>query len=157
MKNIATVVGFLAGTLMLSPLAAVAQPDDTMMQKPFQKMIKELNLTQDQKTKLKALRKQMKEPRQQIIDQMKGVRNKIKEELLKDKPSKTVLDGYASQLGELSKQIAQKLADHLLQVKAILTPEQFTKLVNHDWMGQLMKRRGQGKHRPGADGEMDEM
>ena len=157
MKNLTPMVGFLAGTLMLSPLAAFAQPDDTMMQRPFQKMIKELNLTQDQKTKLKALRMQMKESRQQIFNQMKGVRNKIKEELLKDKPSKTVLDGYASQLGELSKQIAQKLADHLLQVKAILTPEQFTKLVNHDWMGQLMKRKGQGKHRPGADGDMDEM
>jgi len=157
MKYLAPMVGFLAGTLMLSPLAAFTQPDDTMMQRPFQKMIKELNLTQDQKTKLKALRMQMKESRQQIFNQMKGVRNKIKEELLKDKPSKTALDGYASQLGELSKQIAQKLADHLLQVKAILTPEQFTKLVNHDWMGQLMKRKGQGRHRPGADGDMDEM
>jgi Spy/CpxP family protein refolding chaperone len=157
MKIKALRIGLTAGMFLLSPLPALAQPSDTPAQRPFLKMIQELNLTQDQKTKLKALRQQMKEPRQQIIEQMKGIRKKIKEELLKDKPLKSALDGYASQLGDLSKQIAQKLADHLLQVKAVLTPEQFAKLVNHDWMGQFMKQRGQGKNHPGAEGEMDEM
>lgn len=149
-------LGILAGALMMSPLSTRAQPADTPVQRPMQKMIRELNLTPDQKTKLKALRGQMKDVRQQIVEQMKGIRNKIKEELLKDKPSEKTLDGYAAQLGELSKQIAQKMSSHLLQVKAILTPEQFKKMVSFDWMDQFMKRKG--KHGPGAGGgDPDEM
>jgi hypothetical protein len=41
----------------------------------------------------------------------------------------------AVNLGDLHKQMALMRNEHLLQFKAILTPEQFSKLVNSDCMG----------------------
>jgi Spy/CpxP family protein refolding chaperone len=142
----------MAGALMLSPLAVSAQPDDTMMKRPFQKMINDLKLTQNQQAELKAQHKQMREKGKEIFEQMKKVREKVRAELLKDKPSKPALDDYAAQLAGLHKQLIQNRHEHLLQAKAILTPEQFSKLVNHEWRGpepEGDRRPFQGKGRRG--------
>jgi len=161
MKNTTIMMGIIAGAFMLSPPTASAQPDDTMMQKPFQKMINDLKLTPDQQTKLRAQHKKMREEGKLIFEQMKKIRDKVRSELLKEKPTKAALDDYATQLAELHKQLIQKRHEHLLQAKTILTPEQFSKLVNHEW-----KRPGPGEDRPhkrkgsghGPEtGEMDEM
>ena len=154
---------------MLSPLAAVAQQApsgqqpaaaDSMHGKQRGKFMAELNLTPDQKTKLQALHKQMMETTKPFFEQMKGIMEKSKAELLKPQPSKQVLYGYATELGDLHKKMAEKRADHLLQVKAILTPEQFSKLLSHKWMGPEGFRNGKGKgphHGNGMGGdEMEE-
>jgi len=156
-KKIVT-LGFLAGALMLAPFTVSAQPGDTGMQRPFQKMIIDLKLTPDQQAKLKAQHKQMREDGKVIFEQMKGIREKVKSELLKDKSSKSVLDDYATQLAGLQMQLIQKRHEHLLQAKAVLTPEQFTKLVNHEWQGPEGDRphMGKGKHGQGMDGDPDE-
>jgi Spy/CpxP family protein refolding chaperone len=112
-----------------------------MMKRPFRKMINDLNLTQDQQAKLRALHKQMREEGKTVFEQMKKIREKVREELLKDKPSKPALDDYAGQLAGLHKRIIQNRHQHLLKAKAILTPEQFTKFVNHEWRS------------PGAEGD----
>ncbi len=135
MKKKSIMLGLMASSLMVSPLAVSAQPGDTMMQRPFQKMINDLKLTPDQQTKLKAQHKQMRKEGKLIFEQMKGIRDKVRSELLKDKPSKAALDDYAAQLAELHKQLIRKRHEHLLEAKAILTPEQFSKLVNHEWQG----------------------
>jgi Spy/CpxP family protein refolding chaperone len=146
---------------MVLPPMVSAQPNDTMMQKPFQKMIHDLKLTPDQQAKLQAQHRQMREEGKLIFAQMKGIRDKEKMELLKDKPSKAALDDYATQLAELHKQLIQKRHEHLLQAKAILTPEQFSKLVNHESRGPgpdgdwPHKNKG-GGHGP-QSGDMDEM
>ena len=135
MKSTIMSLTLLAGTLILSPLAVSAQPSDSAKAKHMERMFADLNLTQDQKTKLKALHEQLKGTHKQVFDQMKALREKIKAELLKPQPSKQVLDGYASQIGDQHKQLAQKRTDHMLQVKAILTPEQFAKLLSHEEKG----------------------
>jgi Spy/CpxP family protein refolding chaperone len=135
MKSKAMTIALLAGSLAMSPVALSAQPSDSAKAKHMEKMFADLNLTQDQKTKLKALHEQQKDQHKQVFDQMKALREKTKAELLKPQPSKQVLDGYAAQFGDLHKQLAQKRTEHLLQVKAILTPEQFTKLLSHEPKG----------------------
>jgi Spy/CpxP family protein refolding chaperone len=160
MKSRMMAVVFMSSALMLSSLSAAARRNDSLLQKPFQKMIIELNLTQEQQVKLRAQHKQMLEEGKVIFEEMKKVREKVREELLKDKPSKSTLDDYASQLAGLHKQLIQKHHEHLLQTKAILSPEQFSKLLNHEGkgFGQPGDRpffQKKGKHGPADD--MDDM
>jgi Spy/CpxP family protein refolding chaperone len=130
--------GLITASLMMSPLAVSAMPDSATMGKHHDKMMQELKLTPDQNTKLKELHQQQMEAMKPYFEKMKGIREKVKAELLKPQPSKQVLDGYAVELGDLHKQMAQKRNDHLLQVKAILNAEQFSKLVNREGMGPGM-------------------
>ena len=67
-----------------------------------QKWWAQLNLTEDQKAKLKALRGGAKDFRKTNFDKMKSLLDKSKEELLKAAPSKTVLYGYAKEIGRSS-------------------------------------------------------
>jgi Spy/CpxP family protein refolding chaperone len=162
MKNLMIAVVFFSSALMLSSLSASAQQSDTLRQKPFQRMINDLKLTPDQQAKLQAQHKQMREEGKVIFEQMKKVREKVREELLKDKPSKSALDDYAAQLAGLHKQLIQKRHEHLLQAKKVLTPEQFSKLVNHEWKRPgangcgPFRGKSKGKHGP-ETGDMDEM
>lgn len=161
MKSRMTAAGFLTCILMLSPIAAHAQPADTAAPRPFQKMINDLKLTPDQQSKLQAQHKEMREQGKLIFEQMKKIREKVKTELLKDKPSQAVLDDCAAQLAGLHKQLIQKRHEHLLQAKALLTPEQFSKLVNHEWKARgpdrdrLFHGKGKGKRGP-APCDMDD-
>jgi Spy/CpxP family protein refolding chaperone len=145
MKNRIVILGLLAGSLALSPLAAAAQPDSTHMAKCRDKMMTDLKLNADQKAKIKELHKQHRESMKPFFEKMKGIREQIRTELLKPQPSKQALDGFAAKLGDLHKQMAQKRNDHLLQFKAILTPDQFSKLVNNDCMGGKGMRGHHGK------------
>ncbi len=91
--------------------------------------IEELNLTKDQKEKLKALRQEMQPLREKHMESIKAVKDKIKAELEKPNLSEGILYGYAGEMGELHKQMAKDRIDHLLKVKKILSPEQFSKLI----------------------------
>jgi Spy/CpxP family protein refolding chaperone len=97
------------------------------------KIAQELGLNADQKTKLKALREEMKTVRKDHMEKMKALRDKSRDELLKAAPAQAVLYGYAKEMGDLHTVMAQKEADHLLKVKAVLTPEQFKKLLSKDF------------------------
>jgi Spy/CpxP family protein refolding chaperone len=67
------------------------------------------------------------------MEKMKALRDKSKEELIKPSPSKDALYAFAKESGELRQSMAEKEADHLLKVKTVLTPEQFTKLLSKDF------------------------
>jgi Spy/CpxP family protein refolding chaperone len=93
----------------------------------------------------------MQKVREKHFEAVRKVRDKIKDELLKDSPSRKTLYGYAGELGELHKQITKERSNHLLKVKKILNPEQFKKLIEHE------NRMGKGKfgnrgHRKGRRG-----
>lgn len=95
-------------------------------------MWNDLKLTEDQNGKLKALHEEMMTVRNKHYAAVKAVRLKIKDELLKDAPSRTVLYDFAGELGELHKQMSKERGDHLLKVKTILTAEQFSKIIDKD-------------------------
>jgi Spy/CpxP family protein refolding chaperone len=137
-----------AGILFTSSIAFSAQPNDSTMEKHHQKMMADLKLTADQKTKIQALHKDMETSMKALAEQMKGISEKVKAELLKDQPSKQVLDGYATQLADIQKQLLQKRYNHVLQVKTILTKEQFSKHLSHEWMGcaGMCEEMGEGGH-----------
>jgi Spy/CpxP family protein refolding chaperone len=145
----------VALALVLLPFGPVAQPGPRSGEgagpgkgRPPHRMWMELNLTAEQKEQLKALREEMQPIREKHMESVKAVRDKIKAELLKSDPSQNTLYGYAGELGELHKQMTKDRTDHLLKVKKILTPEQFSKLVEREEKmdhGKGFGHRG-GKH-----------
>lgn len=143
MKTKLFILPLIALALATAPLStAAAQPGPPRDGKRQHRMWEDLNLKEDQKTKLKALHVEMQSVRTKHFEAVKTVRNKIKKELLKDNPSQNVLYGYAGELGELHKQISKDRGDHLLKVKKILTKEQFAKVLEHEG------RKGKGRHGP---------
>jgi len=150
MKNKLIVLAIAGWALTISPFMAWAGNDDSAQYLPIKKKMAELNLTADQQGKLIALDKEKNAGAKPLFDQMKAIRDKMKTELLKSEPSKPALDNFASQLGDLHKQLVRNMNENLLKVKSILTAEQFSKLVNFDWM-----RSGPGMHHrmggPGGD------
>lgn len=150
------ILGFCSGMLALAPLSSPAQPADSLVEQHHRKMLEELKLNADQKEKLKAVHTDMREKGKALFEQMKGIREKVRTELLKDKPSQQALDGFTAQLADIQKQLIQQRHAHLLQAKAILTKEQFSKLLSRDWMqgpGGKPGKMGKGRHGrgPGAD------
>jgi Spy/CpxP family protein refolding chaperone len=103
-------------------------------------MAKELGLSTQQKSQLRELRKEMRDFHRSQMDKMRALRDKSKGELLAASPNKEILYGFAREMGELRRVMAEKEADHLLKVKAVLTPDQFEKLLKMDF-GQ---RKGPG-------------
>jgi len=132
MKRNVLFLSACAGILVASSIAFSAQPGDSAMEKHHEKMMADLKLTADQQLKIQALHKEMMESGKALFEQMKGINEKVKAELLKDQPSKQVLDGYATQLADIQKQLMQKRYDHMVQVKTILTKEQFAKHVSQE-------------------------
>jgi Spy/CpxP family protein refolding chaperone len=139
-----------------------ADPAAKAADSSHQKWWAQLNLNDDQKAKLKELRAGAKDFRKANFEKMKSLLDKSKEELLKPAPNKTVLYGFAKEMGELHKAMAEHMAEHMLKVKAILSKEQFQKFMNRDFregMGRPGAPHGEaggaGPHHP-HDGDMDD-
>ncbi|MFW6221163.1 MAG: Spy/CpxP family protein refolding chaperone [Fibrobacterota bacterium] len=93
------------------------------------RMIQELDLTEQQQEQIKQLHEEMKQTRRDHWTNVKEVRRQIREELQKENPDQTDLDQYAERNGELAKLFSQKRSTHILQIKNILTDEQFQKMM----------------------------
>jgi len=157
-------MALFAAVICLSIAASAAAPEDSCAGKEKcrgEKMAKELGLSTQQKAKLKEFREEMREVHQTQMEKIKALREKSKEELLKPVPSRDVLAALAKESGELRRVMAEKEADHMLKVKAVLTPEQFAKLLSKDFMLRMEQgpggpHDGKGPHEKGPHHEMDE-
>ena len=120
----------LSSSFVASGLSA--QPRGSDDESKHHRMFADLNLSEKQQADLQTLHKEMQALRQKHMESVKAVRGKMKAELLKPDASQNVLYGYAGELGELHKQMSKDRSDHLLKVKKVLTPEQFSKLVERE-------------------------
>lgn len=113
----------------------------------------DLGLTQEQQSKLLKIHNEKRESSVKHRDSIASVRLKIKNELVQPNPSKQNLDAYAVALGKLHSEQIQNNTEQMLKIKEILTPEQFSKMVDKGWKGQGkgMHGRYKGKRGPGAD------
>jgi Spy/CpxP family protein refolding chaperone len=129
---------------LLSALFAVASvsADGKSGDHPARRMWEELNLTADQEAKFKEINSRHAPARRESAQRIEELREKINQELLRDKPSKSVLIQYAGTIGELQKKMSLASVSHLLDVKAVLTPEQFKAFVNMSASAGTGGRRG---------------
>jgi Spy/CpxP family protein refolding chaperone len=126
-----SIIGVLLCSVVFGAMAGPPPHDSTVAagDSVHQKFWAQLNLTVDQKQKLKAIREENKDFRKANFEKMRALLEKSKDELLKPSPSKSVLYGYAKEMGDLHKTEAEHMADHMLKLKTILTKEQFEKLI----------------------------
>jgi Spy/CpxP family protein refolding chaperone len=101
----------------------------------------ELDLTAKQRAELKKLHEGVHEGLKEFKKKMRELRATLKDELSKDTPDKAALETYAESMGALAQQMATHRVEHLLQVKEVLTAEQFAALLSKE----PMLREG---HRP---------
>lgn len=147
-------ISLCAVLLIMSAATAFGVPESATAARDssHQKWWAQLNLTVDQQAKVKTLRAEMKDFRKANFEKMKSLLDLSKAELLKAAPNKSVLYGYAKEMGDLHKTMSEHMADHMLKMKSILTKEQFEKLLSRDmFMGPHGMRHGSPEgHRNGT-------
>jgi Spy/CpxP family protein refolding chaperone len=89
----------------------------------------DLGLNADQKAKHDALHKEMQPIVMEHMKAMKDIRDKMKAEFLKPNPDQFALKGLSEQMQKAMADFSAKRIDHLLKLKAILTPQQFAKVI----------------------------
>lgn len=94
------------------------------------RMAQELGLSEQQQADLKALREKHRAERKDTRGEVKALRKQIAEELKKSSPSKSKIKTLADKIGAIHSANAIRMADHMLEVKKILTPEQFSKMLD---------------------------
>jgi len=143
---------FLCAALTFALLASASvSADDKRDEHPARRMWAELNLTADQEAKFKEINAQYAPARRENSQRIEELREKINQEILRDKPSKSMLIQYAGTIGELQKKMSLASVGHLLDVKAVLTPEQFKMFVSMS-SATGGKRAGRRSEREGAGG-----
>jgi hypothetical protein len=88
-----------------------------------------INLTAQQKVKVDSLRSQFCMMEKPYLDQIKSLHQNASDELLKNAPNAALLDSSAAQFGTAASAMAQKWIEHMQNVKSVLNPDQFSKLM----------------------------
>lgn len=97
------------------------------MEERKQELFKELNLTDEQKSKLEENRKKNKEGSSALWKSMKDLRNAMRQELEKETLDMAKINQIQSQMKEAHAQMMDNRLQSILEVRGILTPEQFRK------------------------------
>lgn len=130
-------------TLFLVPAASFSQPARKVEDRNH-RMWSALGLNEEQQEKLKILHNESEPFKREHFTEIRELRTKIKDELLKENPSQGDLDRYAQELGNIHARISQERTNHLLKVKEILTQEQFSKLVSKEGRSRHKSHRRKG-------------
>lgn len=110
----------------------------------FEEMMKDLNLTQEQKDKLKAQREAQKESQKAAREQMKTKMEALHALIAKPGTTRADVNGLLSEVSALKDQMFTQRIDGIFAMKQILTPEQFTKMEakRTEHMGKMRKHWG---------------
>ncbi len=111
-----------------------------------QGFLQELNLTQDQKTKLKALREGKKESSQALREQLKAKMQALQDAISKPGTTRASVNGLVGEVTALKGQMFARKIDGVFAMKEVLTPEQFAKMQAHRKEKMKEMRGGWGKH-----------
>jgi Spy/CpxP family protein refolding chaperone len=123
------------GLLLIVPAAASAQtPSPTgaageeQKEGRFEERCAELNLTAEQIGQLKAQREANKEAMRELRRALKRKQRQLKAELARQNPDSGRVEAITAEQKRLEAQLIDQRVKNILQIKATLTPEQFTKL-----------------------------
>lgn len=135
MKRIAT-FGLMAAALGIG-LAVLAQ---NPLRNP--RVVEKLKLTSQQQSQLEDINFQHKSKMIDIRHDMQLKMLDMRHELAKDNPSEATLDKLADQMASIRARMMKERFAHMLAVKKVLTPEQWTMVKQH-----FMQRRGMKRGR----------
>lgn len=139
--------------LMLVPVLLSAQMDGKKME--CCQGHKCLDLTAEQKVEMEKLKLEHKLAGVDIRAEQAKLRLEIKEEMMKEEPSKKALEKLAKSIAANREKMQMMRIDHMLDVRKVLSPEQWKVFVAHhyDRMGRMGERgcrdgkRGDRAHR----------
>jgi len=127
-----------------------------------QMLSKILDLSEDQEKQLKDSKEKQKTAMKSIFEQMKTNREAFDAEIIKATPDMGKINDIQTKIKDLQSQMVDNFLNSTLDIKKILTPEQFAgymalekerKLMMHDGHGQFGHKDGWGKdgHKHGGD------
>ncbi len=109
-----------------------------------------LNLTDEQKDKLKEQNAKYKEQGKELRSKLRAKRKELRDELNKDTIDKKKIDAIVSEISSLSAQQTKQMVDRIISTKGILTPEQFKKFQERvRSVRQKIKQRFGNRNRTG--------
>ncbi|KMQ50245.1 hypothetical protein CHISP_2815 [Chitinispirillum alkaliphilum] len=109
----------------------------------------ELGITEEQKDKIRELNSTKRPLRGEVMREIASIRENIKVEMLKDSPDREQLSYYSRRLGDIHKEANERRIEHLLELKSILTEEQFNHIVEGDLFNRQPRGRSENQRRPG--------
>lgn len=92
--------------------------------KMAERIIKELDLNQEQAEKFKAQEDKMEKDMSAYREKMKELSEKLKEAMEKDAPDKNAIHGTIKEIGQNMTDMRIKRADSMLELREVLTPDQ---------------------------------
>ena len=159
-KNLVILLLILLTVVNVAALATIAYhrfhykthfPSIDRLGKHMEFIKKELDLNEEQIKEFEAQREKLKIETEPILDSIRAQRKELMDEIAAEKPNVEKLDKLAEEIGALETTLKKKTTAHLLQGKAILTPEQQKKFFSlfkerRDRIKGFMDR-GRGKGR----------
>ena len=124
-------IALLTALSLMVPISVLSEECESHIGRGAQKWAS-LQISEEQKTQIKHLHASKQTDRKAVTKKLGEVREKIKTELLRENPSRENLDRYASEIGEIHMKMNQERIEYLLELKTILTPEQFEQIANSD-------------------------
>ena len=122
----------MAAAVILTAAPAYAEYEGTgnqertqKRQEAFENLVDELGLGKEQVDQLKAHRAKKREVNKELFMALKDERKKLKEELEKPESDKRAIKAIAKNIKKMQADLVDKKIDSVLEVKSILTPEQF--------------------------------
>lgn len=141
---------FLSGTVTAYSADKGPKSGDMFMKKNFEKMAKELNLSENQKAQIeehrKANMKEMRDIRKQTTEKNRA----LKTELDKLNSDKAVINRLMTELKDLHGKQLQSMVDRVMEMKEILTPEQYKKMTESMDKGMKKMQNKIKKHGMGG-------
>jgi len=106
--------------------------------------MKELNLTPEQREKLKAQREAKKENNKAMHEQLKAKMQALHEAVSKPGTTRADVENLVNEVNAIKGQMFSQRIDGLFAMKEILTPEQFAKMQaqHQSWMNKRHEGRG---------------
>lgn len=163
MRNIKrTVLSLLAGGVVLfvapayDPGIAQQQPQPEAQQGPTADPVRELNLSPEQREKIRAIRGEMKEERAAINRRLRETNQALEEVLDSDNPNDAVVEQRLRDVAEAQGASMRMRVLTEVRVRRVLTPEQLTTLRTLRQNARDFRRRRQlenndGRRREGVD------
>jgi len=156
-------LGLMTAFMVLSVPMVWADNGDWHHGQQDEMMTKILNLTQDQEKQLKDSRQKHKEAMKAVMEQMKSNREAFDAEIIKATPDMNKINDIQTQMKTIQSQMLDNHLNSIMEIKKILSPEQFAGFMALEKQEQMMKHehhkgmmgKDGGEHKHWGDKDQD--
>lgn len=118
---------FISSFIYAAPADPMHKQQDQLKQ-DFDKISKELNITDDQKQKINELMQADIAKKRELRQQIRQKSESIDEELMKEKPDMKKINDVSTEIQKLNAEIAKINIKSKLNVRSILTYDQYSRM-----------------------------